>query len=39
MTSFRAPGGGDRIVGYRVFSLAIESSVYQEIDIAFGVFK
>ena len=39
MTSFRAPGGGNRIVGYRVFSLAIESSFYQEIDTALGVFK
>ena len=35
----RAPGGGNEIVGYRVFSLAIESSVYQESDTGLCVFK
>ena len=34
-----APGEGNEIVGYRVFSLAIESSVYQESDTALCVFK
>ncbi len=35
----RAPGGGNEIVGYRVFSLAIEEIDYPMVSLMIDVFK